>query len=309
MSDIVLGGTQEGGNGASEFVRKLLRMLKDVSHQDVVRWGEDGETFVVLDVEKFTRLVLPKHFNHRNLSSFTRQLSKYDFHRVRPLSDNESSPNANLLKFKHPYFLVDSKDDISKIRRKASAPRKPQVTGDITANHHIGVISEQLAATQQQMQQLQELLAAVSQTNRLLIHEVLTLRKMLNTQKQAQHEMLNYLAQWSEAHNSGLLGKSINWHGAVSTAEEDGPVPELRRARELLSSVTVNSIADRELGCLHDVHVSAAESAADPTPMIMLASVVMMYDPMSNGTVISQQQQPSTTLVNPPTSPTTDNNG
>jgi osomolarity two-component system response regulator SKN7 len=227
------------------------------------------------------------------------------------LCDGSELKKHQLLKFKHPYFRVDSKDDISKIRRKAPAPRKPQVTGDITANHHIGVISEQLAATQQQVQQLQELLAAVSQTNRLLIHEVLTLRKMLNTQKQAQHEMLNYLARCSEAHNRGLLGKSINWNGAVSTAEEDDPVPELRRARELLSSVTADSIARRELGCLHDVHVSAAESAADPTPMIMLASVAMMYDTMNNGTVISQQQQPSTsaTLVNPPTPSTTDNNG
>lgn len=98
-----------------------------------------------------------------------------------------------VLEFKHPYFRVDSKDDLDSICRKAPAPRKPQLSEDYTTNQHIGVISEQLTATQQQVQLLQELCSEISQTNKVLVNEVLTLQKMLNAQKQAQHEMLNYL--------------------------------------------------------------------------------------------------------------------
>ncbi|KAI9147826.1 signal transduction response regulator, skn7 [Paramyrothecium foliicola] len=228
--------------------------------------------------EKFTRSILPKHFKHSNMSSFIRQLNKYDFHKVKPSSDSEtSSPNGNVLEFKHPYFRVDSKDDLDNIRRKAPAPRKPQATEDFTTSHHISVISEQLAATQQQVQQLQELFADVSQTNKLLVNEVLTLQKMLNAQKQAQYEMLNYLTPY-ENRNDGMNQSIKSGGGSAAGDMDDGQVPELRRARELLSSVAPNSIADRELERLHGVYGSPADSGAMITP----TSMPMIHDPMTD---------------------------
>lgn len=182
-----------------------------------------------------------------------------------------------MLEFKHPYFRVDSKDDLDNIRRKAPAPRKPQVADDFTTSQHISVISEQLTATQQQVQQLQELFADVSQTNRLLVNEVLTLQKMLNAQKQAQHEMLNYLTPYPD-NNHNMMAQSMSSNSAVSGGETEETVPELRRARELLSSVSTDSIADRELERLHGVYGSPAESGAMITP----SSMPMMHDPMTD---------------------------
>ncbi|KAJ4170836.1 kinase-regulated stress-responsive transcription factor skn7 [Fusarium falciforme] len=83
-----------GGSNASEFVRKLYRMLEDPAHQDVARWGKDGDTFVVVENEKFTRSILPKHFKHSNMASFVRQLNKYDFHKVRQTNDSGSASNG-----------------------------------------------------------------------------------------------------------------------------------------------------------------------------------------------------------------------
>jgi osomolarity two-component system response regulator SKN7 len=83
-----------GGSNASEFVRKLYRMLEDPAHQDVARWGKDGDTFVVVENEKFTRSILPKHFKHSNMASFVRQLNKYDFHKVRQTNDSGSAANG-----------------------------------------------------------------------------------------------------------------------------------------------------------------------------------------------------------------------
>lgn len=279
MSGTEAANAPGGGNNASEFVRKLFRMLEDPTHQDVARWGKDGDSFVVVEGEKFTRSILPKHFKHSNMSSFIRQLNKYDFHKVKPSADGESaSPNGNVLEFKHPYFRVDSKDDLDNIRRKAPATRKPQVAEDFTTSQHVSVVSEQLTATQQQVQQLQELFADISQTNRLLVNEVLTLQKMLNAQKQAQYEMLNFLSPYNHSRNNGMMAHQMSSNGGMSSSDGDENVPELRRARELLSSVAPDTVADRELERLHDIYEAPADSATMVTPV----SMPMLHDPMND---------------------------
>jgi osomolarity two-component system response regulator SKN7 len=47
--------TAPAGN-SSDFVRKLYKMLEDPSYSEIVRWGDEGDSFVVLEVGSFLRL-------------------------------------------------------------------------------------------------------------------------------------------------------------------------------------------------------------------------------------------------------------
>ncbi|KAI5814869.1 hypothetical protein BZA77DRAFT_93264 [Pyronema omphalodes] len=98
-------------------------MLEDPTHNNIVRWSQTGDSFIVVDTNDFTKNILPQHFKHSNFASFVRQLNKYDFHKIK---NTEESGGGEGWQFKHPEFTKDSKDNLDNIRRKAPASRKQQ---------------------------------------------------------------------------------------------------------------------------------------------------------------------------------------
>ncbi|KAL0080393.1 heat shock factor-type transcription factor [Phycomyces blakesleeanus] len=106
-------------------------MLENKSFNDTFCWGPDGTTFLVKDINDFSRTILPKHFKHCNFASFVRQLNKYDFHKVRNPEDGHRMYADQV--WVHPKFRRDRKDLLEEIRRKSPGkPKKdkPVLTGD-----------------------------------------------------------------------------------------------------------------------------------------------------------------------------------
>ncbi|KAF8424063.1 HSF-type DNA-binding-domain-containing protein [Tirmania nivea] len=100
-------------------------MLEDPTYRHIVRWNDMGDSFIVLDNTEFTKNVLPRHFKHSNFASFVRQLNKYDFHKIRNTDETGGSQyGEQAWEFKHPNFLMHSRDQLENIRRKAPAARK-----------------------------------------------------------------------------------------------------------------------------------------------------------------------------------------
>lgn len=84
------GAGAKAGGGASDFVKKLYKMLDEPAFHHIVSWGRTGDSFVVKDMNDFTKLILPRHFKHSNFASFVRQLNKYDFHKVKNPEDGQT---------------------------------------------------------------------------------------------------------------------------------------------------------------------------------------------------------------------------
>ncbi|KAK3305529.1 HSF-type DNA-binding-domain-containing protein [Chaetomium strumarium] len=254
-------------------------MLEDPSYKSVVRWSNDGDSFVVLENEKFTKTILPKHFKHSNFASFVRQLNKYDFHKVRHNDENgDSGYGRDAWEFRHPEFRADRKDNLDNIRRKAPAPRKqPPAEDAFPASQQIIVMSESLTATQHQIQALQDQYSELEKTNKLLVSEVLSLQKMVRAQSQASNELITHLNNMEDrrrnsrhsAHSSHS-GQAQSGGMAFLPDGADEPAPELRRAREILNGVSPDMQADRELERLsmtYNQNPSPADSAGSSSVM------------------------------------------
>lgn len=188
---------------------------------------------------------------------------------------------AQVWEFKHPEFRADRKDNLDSIRRKA--PAKNKGPGDDTSlpmTQQITLLNEQILATQQQVQDLQESYTELSQTSKLFINEIMNLQKMVKAQGQVHRELLDYLddrrrtAQQQQQHQQqhrqqqvagspfvqtpGGLNLITNPAGGGGDAAEE--VAELRRAREILNGIPQDPATERELERL----LAAYQTASPP---------------------------------------------
>lgn len=113
-------------SGSNDFVKKLFLMLQEDSYKDVVRWTQNGDSFVVINTNNFTKNILPRHFKHSNFASFVRQLNKYDFHKVKiPNEAKLTYPyGEDAWEFKHPDFRMNDRASLENIKRKGPSNKK-----------------------------------------------------------------------------------------------------------------------------------------------------------------------------------------
>uniref|UniRef100_A0A7S4IRJ4 HSF-type DNA-binding domain-containing protein n=1 Tax=Vannella robusta TaxID=1487602 RepID=A0A7S4IRJ4_9EUKA len=103
------------GNTAP-FVRKTYEIVSDPTTDEIVRWGPDGTSFLILQEHSFQKDILPKYFKHDNLCSFIRQLNTYGFRKISGSKDMNSE--HNVLEFEQPDFQKDCPEQLTQLKRK-----------------------------------------------------------------------------------------------------------------------------------------------------------------------------------------------
>lgn len=259
-------------NSSSDFVRKLYKMLEDPSYSQVVRWGDDGGSFVVLENERFTKSILPKHFKHSNFASFVRQLNKYDFHKVR--HNNEESGHSpygsGAWEFKHPEFKANNKDSLDNIRRKAPAPRKPpQVVDEAAPTQQMDLVNTQLVATQQQLQQLQQRYEELNIHHSILTQELMNVQKTVVNHEHVMQNVMSYLhsvdarqrrdskigAPFAHTEENNVPPANVDPAQQQISPLEDEPASPLQHATKLLHDLNADvQLNYKNLEHMSDLH-------------------------------------------------------
>lgn len=85
-----------------------ISFLDESRNTDLIRWSEDGNSFIVIDEDEFAKTLIPELFKHKNYASFVRQLNMYGFHKKVGLSDNSmrasERKNKTPSEYSNPYF-------------------------------------------------------------------------------------------------------------------------------------------------------------------------------------------------------------
>lgn len=231
-------------------------MLEDPSYSSVVRWGDEGDSFVVLENEKFTKSILPKHFKHSNFASFVRQLNKYDFHKVRQNNEEGGSSvyGPNAWEFKHPEFKANNKDSLDNIRRKAPAPRKVSALSDETMPiQQIDLINQQIVAQAQQIESLTQANNQLQVNHNLVVQELLRLQKTVVNHDKVMQDVMTFLhsVDAKQRRDSKSLfpghvpdavhpNTSLTPNSQSVPAMDDEPASPLQHAAKLLNEVNVD---------------------------------------------------------------------
>lgn len=101
---------------------------------ELIRWSDDGRSFIVLDEDEFARTLIPELFKHNNYASFVRQLNMYGFHKTVDIKDGSLRQSEKARKgvkppsmYSHPYFRKNRPDLLWLIQKptgKSNAKRK-----------------------------------------------------------------------------------------------------------------------------------------------------------------------------------------
>lgn len=115
----------------------LYSFLDESKNTELIRWSDDGNSFIVLDEDEFARTLIPELFKHNNYASFVRQLNMYGFHKKVGLSDNSmrasERKNKSPSEYANPYFKRGHPDLLWLIQKPKNSAGQGSKVGKGTA--------------------------------------------------------------------------------------------------------------------------------------------------------------------------------
>ncbi|KAM3849452.1 heat shock factor protein 2 [Diretmus argenteus] len=175
------------------FLSKLWTLVEDTDTNQLICWSQEGNSFLVLDEQRFAKEILPKFFKHNNMASFIRQLNMYGFRKVMHIDSGlVKQEKDGPVEFQHPYFKHGQDDLLENIKRKVSNARPED--GKIRPDD----LTKILASVQNvhgKQESMDARLATLKRENEALWREVSDLRQKHVHQQQLIKKLIHFIVR------------------------------------------------------------------------------------------------------------------
>ncbi|KAG2201848.1 hypothetical protein INT47_004405 [Mucor saturninus] len=241
------------------FLNKLYNMVDDHTTDELIRWSEDGLSFIVVRHEEFAKKVLPRFFKHSNFSSFVRQLNMYGFHKVPHLQNGVLSTEGETERweFSNPHFQRNQPDLLLLVTRKKGRDSEEKETGTVDLHH----ILDEIAAIKKHQMSISNELKNVQTDNQVLWQENVASRERHHRHQETIDKILRFLA-------------------SVFSSDKNKHVVIPRKRRFLLGDVTDNNLNNekkRRYSKIEDVDEESEEQSSEysrPSPQFDISEFV-----------------------------------
>ncbi|KAI9481295.1 MAG: hypothetical protein EXX96DRAFT_502878 [Benjaminiella poitrasii] len=174
------------------FLNKLYNMVDDSSTNELIRWSDDGLSFIVIRHEEFAKKVLPRFFKHSNFSSFVRQLNMYGFHKVPHLQNGvlNTAGETERWEFSNPHFQRNQPDLLLLVTRKKGRDPEEKEAGTVDLHH----ILDEIAAIKKHQMSISNELKNVQNDNQILWQENIATKERHHRHQETIDKILRFLA-------------------------------------------------------------------------------------------------------------------
>ncbi|XP_029351912.1 heat shock factor protein 2 isoform X2 [Echeneis naucrates] len=173
------------------FLTKLWTLVEDADTNEFICWSQEGNSFLVLDEQRFAKEILPKFFKHNNMASFIRQLNMYGFRKVMHIDTGiVKQERDGPVEFQHPYFKHGQDDLLENIKRKVSNARPEDNKirqGDLSK------ILASVHSVHSKQENIDARLATLKRENEALWREISDLRQKHAHQQQLIKKLIQFI--------------------------------------------------------------------------------------------------------------------
>uniref|UniRef100_A0A3Q2YPJ0 Heat shock transcription factor 2 n=1 Tax=Hippocampus comes TaxID=109280 RepID=A0A3Q2YPJ0_HIPCM len=173
------------------FLTKLWTLVEDADTNELICWSQEGNSFLVLDEQRFAKEILPKFFKHNNMASFIRQLNMYGFRKVMHLDQGiVKQERDGPVEFQHACFKHGQDDLLENIKRKVSNTR-PEETK--IRQEDLSKILASVQSVHSKQENVDIRLATLKRENETLWTEISDLRQKHAHQQQLIKKLVHFI--------------------------------------------------------------------------------------------------------------------
>ncbi|XP_028997303.1 heat shock factor protein 2 [Betta splendens] len=173
------------------FLTKLWTLVEDGETNEFICWSQEGNSFLVLDEQRFAKEILPKFFKHNNMASFIRQLNMYGFRKVMHIDTGiVKQERDGPVEFQHPYFKQGQDDLLENIKRKVSNARPEESK---IRQEDLSKILASVQSVHSKQENIDARLATLKRENESLWREISDLRQKHAHQQQLIKKLVHFI--------------------------------------------------------------------------------------------------------------------